>query len=95
MKLKQIDESALERFVAYMRTKMELNVDKPVHWSELDIPTLVAKLDEEVAELKGLLATNAPGIEVLSECSDIANFAMFLAFGYKFKEAKDAKPESV
>ena len=95
MKLRQIDESALERFVAYMRTKMELNADKPVHWSELDIPTLVAKLDEEVAELKGLLATNAPGIEVLSECADISNFSMFLAFLYKFREAKNAKPESV
>ena len=91
MKLRQIDESTLERFVSYMRTKMELNANKPVHWSELDIPTLMAKLEEEVAELKGLLATKAPGIEVLSECSDVANFAMFLAFAYKFSEVKNGK----
>lgn len=95
MKLRQIDESSLERFVSYMRTKMEMNADKPVHWSELDPGTLLIKLKEEVAELEGLLATQAKGIDVLSECSDVANFAMFLAMSYKFKEAKNGKTESV
>lgn len=91
MTLRQIDETTLERFVAYMRTKMEMNVDKPVHWSDVSVSDLLIKLREEVAELEGLLAVNGPGIDVLSECSDIANFAMFLAFAYKFKEVQDGK----
>jgi hypothetical protein len=95
MSLKQIDESSLERFVSYMRTKMEMNVDKPVHWSELSPEVLLVKLKEEVAELEGLMAVNGAGIEVLSECSDIANFSMFLAMSYKFKEAKSGNSESV
>ena len=85
MGLKQIDESTLERFVGYMRTKMEQNVDKPVHWSNLDIPTLILKLKEEVQELEAGIATKARGIEIISECADVANFAMFLGFVYKYK----------
>ena len=95
MKLKQIDESSLERFVSYMRTKMEMNVDKPVHWSELEPKDLLVKLKEEVAELEGLFVTNAPGIEILSECSDVANFAMFLAMAYKFKEVRSAEAKGL
>lgn len=91
MSLRQIDESSLERFVSYMKTKMEMNVDKPTHWSELTPEILLLKLKEEVAELEGLLATQAKGIEVLSECSDVANFAMFLAMSYKFREVKNGK----
>jgi hypothetical protein len=95
MSLKQIDESSLERFVSYMRTKMEMNVGKPVHWSEMDPKDLLVKLKEEVAELEGLFVTNSPGIEILSECSDVANYAMFLAMSYKFKELQNAKTKSV
>lgn len=91
MSLKQIDESSLERFVGYMRTKMEMNVDKPVHWSEVEVPVLLTKLDEEVAELKGRIASGSPGMEVINECADVANFAMFLAFKYKFDQIKEKK----
>jgi len=93
MSLKQIDETSLERFLSYMRTKMEKNVDKPVHWSELDVPTLLIKLKEEVAELEGLLSTGGKGIEVLAECADIANFSMFIGFRYKFGEVEREAPQ--
>lgn len=89
MSLKQIDETSLERFLGYMRTKMEQNIDKPIHWSETNIETLLLKLKEEVTELESLLKTNGKGIEVLAECADIANFAMFLGFRYKFQEVQD------
>jgi len=91
MGLKQIDESSLERFVGYMRTKMEQNVDKPIHWSDLDPGTLLLKLKEELAELEAAIATGAKGIEVISECADLANFAMFLGFVYKYKTEVEGK----
>lgn len=84
MQLKQIDETSLERFVNYMRVKLEQNVDKPIHWSELTIENLMIKLDEEFHELKGHIATKDKPIEILSECADIANFAMFVAMKYAF-----------
>ena len=90
MSLKQIDESTLERFVSYMRTKMEQNIDKPVHWSDQTVENLLLKLEEELAELKAGIATGAKGVELLSECADIANYAMFLGFNYKYtKDVKD------
>ena len=87
--LRQIDETSLTRFVEYMRTKLELNVDKkPIHWSEMKIETIILKLEEELAEVKGLIATQAQGLEVMSECADIGNFAMFLGFVYNLKQAE-------
>lgn len=82
MQLKPIDETSLERFISYMRIKLEQNVDKPIHWSELEIGTLLAKLEEEMSELKGHIATKDNPVAILSECADVANFAMFLAMKY-------------
>jgi hypothetical protein len=89
MSLKQIDENSLERFLGYMRTKMEQNVHKPVHWSELDVPILMLKLKEEMAELEGKIAVGSTGLEVISECADIANFAMFIGFCYTWKKSNE------
>jgi hypothetical protein len=86
MQLKQIDEVSLERFINYMRIKLEQNVGKPVHWSDLELGTLLAKLDEEVSELKGHMTAKDKPVEILSECADVANFAMFVAMKYALVE---------
>ncbi len=47
-------------------------------WSRLKASALLALLDEEVRELRAAIATGESSHAILSECADVANFAMMV-----------------
>jgi len=61
-------------FARAMEAKLRLNEDKD-HWSGETQDYLFTRLLEEVAELSGEI----PHGEMVTECVDVANFAMMLA----------------
>jgi hypothetical protein len=88
----QIDET-LANFTAVMRYKMVKNLFKG-HWRDdaFDIPYLLRRLDDEVAELRaetarmGILVDAVDAVDdIVRECADVANFAMMLADFVKFR----------
>jgi NTP pyrophosphatase (non-canonical NTP hydrolase) len=72
---------ALDWFAGEMANKLATpkNVAK-LHWTRLPLNDLLYYLREETEELREALLKyeNEPG-EVISECCDVANFAMMIA----------------
>lgn len=70
------DEKAVACFAVKMISKLEKNRHKK-HWSKVDAEYLFNRLIEEVEELRDAL-TGTDG-DIVSECCDVANFAMMIA----------------
>lgn len=68
-------------FSSEMRKKLKDNLHKQ-HWSVLPIPACMNRLRDEVKELEEAINSDLPKAEVVKECADIANFAMFIADNY-------------
>lgn len=67
----------LQRFFDAMIYKLRRNKNKG-RWEDLDLTSALARLEEEVRELKEALAEGS-SIEVLMEAADVANFALIVA----------------
>lgn len=67
-------------FAVDMEAKLDQNRHKggPEGWRALDLTTLQKLLSDEVAELNGALALGNSAA-IVSECADVANFAMMIA----------------
>lgn len=65
-------------FAGLMEHKLSAN-DHKGGWDQDTVEQLLHKLECEVLELKNALEISHSGDEILSECVDIANFAMMIA----------------
>lgn len=73
----------LARFQFAMAEKLQLPKNQAkAHWSELSIPAIRRRLNDELKELDEAIMNNESTEAVISECVDVANFAMFLADRY-------------
>ena len=70
------DEKAVTGFAVKMILKLQKNRHK-AHWSTVDYEYLFDRLTEEVEELRS--AMEWPDGDIVSECCDVANFAMMIA----------------
>jgi NTP pyrophosphatase (non-canonical NTP hydrolase) len=70
------DEKSVTGFAVKMILKLEKNRHKK-HWSTVDAEYLFNRLLQEVEELRDALA-GTDG-DIVSECCDVANFAMMIA----------------
>jgi NTP pyrophosphatase (non-canonical NTP hydrolase) len=68
----------LEWFMEQMREKLRANTQKSDPRTSLTIRQLSAMLSEEVLELKSALR-GVNEDDVVSECADVANYAMMIA----------------
>jgi NTP pyrophosphatase (non-canonical NTP hydrolase) len=69
-------ERELKQFVDAMRYKLKKNAHKG-KWEDLDLPTAIQRLKDEVAELEEATSRDS-SIEVILEAADVANFAMMV-----------------
>jgi len=82
---KTSDQIAVNRFASEMLEKLKENSHKE-HWSTLDDWYLLESLERELAELGAALSIRLSSDKdlvfdraVISECADVANFAMMIA----------------
>lgn len=71
------DRTAVKLFGVHMTAKLRANSHK-AHWSTVSQDWLFDRLCEEVAELSKALDGGDPE-SIVSECSDVANFCLFIA----------------
>lgn len=86
-----IDRKAVFDFAEKMVLKLEKNRHKQ-HWSVCDTIYLFDRLLQEVAELKEALERNSVE-NMVSECCDVANFAMMLADNLTKRKKEDCFQE--
>jgi NTP pyrophosphatase (non-canonical NTP hydrolase) len=72
----EADYAACITFMGDMHRKMQKNRDK-AHWSTVSKFWLLNRLKQEVHELHDALLNDPDN--VISECADVANFAMMIA----------------
>ena len=65
-------------FIEAMEFKLKLN-DHKGGWEEVSIPHLLDKLRGEVQELEKAIK-DEPGMNIMFEAADVANFAMMIAW---------------
>ncbi|MGW8286399.1 MAG: hypothetical protein ACWGPR_11845 [Candidatus Deferrimicrobiaceae bacterium] len=70
-------DAAVERLASLMRHKLDANMHK-AHWSTVDNKWLLERLRQEWHELEEALIAG-DRVAILSECADVANFAMMIA----------------
>ena len=68
---------AVDSFVLEMKDKLKMNSHKS-GWDSCPRTFFLYRLKQEVKELQESLINGNPG-EIISECADVANFAMMLA----------------
>jgi NTP pyrophosphatase (non-canonical NTP hydrolase) len=74
----------VERFAELMERKLSENWpkgDRP-GWLAEDATTLLNRLEEEVDEMFLAVWRHAPAEEIVRECADVANCALFIAEKY-------------
>ena len=71
-------------FSAKMKDELLKHLDRP-GWQGESLGYLRERLEEEFQELDDLMATIPERKDVISECADIANFAMMIADIYRKK----------
>lgn len=71
----------LLKFALAMQKELINNSHKQ-GWMLLSDSQCLNRLSQELRELKKSVRENKPKEEVISECADVANFAMFLAHNY-------------
>ncbi len=76
------DRSGVERLSIVMMQKLRKNRHK-AHWNTVSQAWLLGRLKDEVEELQLALQE---GWDVISECADVANFAMMIADNEMNKE---------
>lgn len=78
---------AVEHFSRSMIGKLDKNAYKG-HWRDgISVQYLLKRLEDELVELHEAVADGSPS-RILSEASDVANFAMFVADIYSNRERK-------
>jgi len=70
--------SGICQFAGLMEHKLAKN-DHKGSWDQDTVEQLLYKLECEVIELRNAFEISHSGDEILSECVDIANFAMMIA----------------
>lgn len=73
-----VERAAVAIFAQRMIEKLQQNSDK-AHWGEADIWYLQNRLKEELDELQMTIIDDRPPNDIISECCDVALFAMFIA----------------
>ena len=86
-----VDREAVFDFAEKMVLKLEKNRHKQ-HWSVCDTIYLFDRLFTEVVELKEAL-DGKPVEDIISECCDVANFAMMIADNLAKAKKKDGLRE--
>ena len=71
------DKHAIDEFSGVMLEKLRENRHK-AHWSKVDRLWLLARLEQELQELKQAIKEDDP-LSISYECADVANFAMMIA----------------
>ena len=73
----------INKFAAYMKRELENN-SKKGGWEYLPDSYLLKRLHEEIRELEALTVDDSTASyeEVMTEASDIANFALMIADNY-------------
>ena len=79
------DRKSVKWFSHLMILKLQKNRHK-AHWSKATCSYLFSRLKEEVHELEDSFDGNVTA-EILSECADVANFAMMIADNYSKEQA--------
>jgi hypothetical protein len=74
------DAQAVHDFGVEMLKKLLKNSHK-AHWSTVDCDYLFDRIIQEIEELKA--ARSGSVAEIVSECADVANFAMMIADNVK------------
>lgn len=72
---------AVDNFTRHMLCKLRVNSDKG-RWHTVDFRYLMRRLREEVEELQAAVDGGRKGQDIVDECADVANFAMFIADNY-------------
>ncbi len=72
------------KFTLDMQNEMDNNSGK-TDWRRLTPRQCLHRLRQETKELAKAINQNKITADVISECADVANFAMFLAHNYKQK----------
>lgn len=74
-------------FAREMQIKLNMNSHKR-GWDELTPRQCLYRMKQEMGELERAVESNKSKGDVVAECADVANFAMFLAHNYEPKEHK-------
>jgi NTP pyrophosphatase (non-canonical NTP hydrolase) len=72
---------SVDAFAAAMNAELDANAHKG-GWNECDVGYLRTRLHQEVAELCRAIDRRESSERVLSECADVANFAMMVSERY-------------
>jgi NTP pyrophosphatase (non-canonical NTP hydrolase) len=72
---------SVDRFANAMRKELDANSHKR-GWEECEVGYLRTRLHQEVAELMRAIDGSESPERVLSECADVANFAMMISERY-------------
>lgn len=89
----KIGEREVAAYAEAMQNQLEAHADRGTIWKRdvilggagvfsIEGHTLFSHLEDEVAELKLAIRSNAPREEVLKEAADIGNMAMMVADRY-------------
>lgn len=99
-KKEQVREPVLW-FAGEMEKKLQIHVPMP-HWSSFSSEYLLARLKQEVGELAASLESPNIGTsiipqvpDVISECADVANFAMMIADNFSGRPSKNDQHDSI
>lgn len=72
-------------FARAMDNELDEN-DHKTGWARLSLQWLINRIKQETSELENAIKNNKPKSVILSECADVANFAMMI-FDNVMKEA--------
>lgn len=77
-------------FAKQMEKKLTRRMAHREGWKDASPDALFTRLKEEVVELDEALIAEAPSLDIIDECVDVANFAMMIADN-AIKEREDAE----
>ena len=80
-------EEDLKLFIHEMLAKLWKHRDKG-HWEDIDIPTALRRMREEIDELEEAIKNNDYA-EIHQEAADVANFALILSSVLRRKSRND------
>jgi NTP pyrophosphatase (non-canonical NTP hydrolase) len=72
-----VDHQAVQDFGNDMYKKLRDNADK-AHWNTVSIDWLLNRMCDELEELRDA-CSDGSSADIISECADVANFAMMIA----------------
>lgn len=76
------------KFALHMQKELDNNNNKKIGWWGLSDKWIINRIKQETKELENAVKKNLPMEKIISECADIANFAMFLVDNLENKEGE-------